>query len=1308
MPNSSNLPVSIQSLLAKVKQRIRIKNLSLGGWWLVLWFCLATTLVFLLDLQFRFTEETFGIILSAFAIASIGLIILQIIVPQIRSIDNATLAALIEKIHPDYHERLSSTVGLSENAGQKSGNPVFVEQVIAETVGRSENLGISSVVSHRKQRILASMAICSIAIAMVPMFVTPTTYQGFAKRYFLAWFADPALTIEVNPGNVAFAVGEPVTITANLRLRDQRVRLPKEVQLVVTDKEGSKKILAMKKSEGNTYSYRMERITDSVDYRIRTSLAQSPSFSLHAVEPITLLPGQSSITVTPPKYLNQEVHPKVLVKPLGNFAAFAFGDIALELTCQRTPKKLHLIITPDNSLVSNTDRKTIRLPVDIAGNKGMKALPYLENGDYKFELEMVAEHGVTTRTILAERATIDADLPPVFVAVPGFVAKTVAVDGEKTSLDHAQGIRSDDNFLIAATVYDREGLSEVALEYRINDGEIKKIELAKPDGTTTAKVEHRFWLKDKTKLGDTLYFRIVATDNRMIAKSSAVDPSGRSVPTENLQPQVTAFPPAEGGSTWFVLKVQNEQTPIQERDLTNQHADIQKAIDNIRRQLELERDAMLRFDGQTMGRDGLTGQEEKMLEKMREDNRFIKDDLEALAKKMNESPELEKLAEMADKLARQEIGNADDELRKAQSNQNQANSRQKNLEKTDLAWIKAMRKLDQMDQLNDKLAEQRQEQRKLAELADQESELEKQVAKLQKQNLQDNPDMQKELERLQKEQEKIQNEVNKLAEESSTFANAKMARQEKQAQELAKSAENLAAKQRALAKEAEKAKEQRKKLILAAFARKQQVLTDLAHEMDKNTRPDASARQIAPLVTQPADQALFSLRHEMAGQAMQQQTAAANALERLANQLDTSIDFTRDTKEIVNRLFQMQQQLEDKLLGEAEQVARKTPKELFDAVKDIQNSQAQILKAMQKLTDTFSAEATKNLFKNALNDAQLATRSLSQFNTLQAHAAMESARKSLQMLSQMAPTNIPNLPMPENNKPNEMVVKKANELRSLAKDQLDLRDELRKALGELESGSAFKNDPNVTKLGKQQDELNKEGEKLNQDLNKLAKANRDNQAANPAQKAMERGKEASNQMDQAKKESRDGNAAKMKAAADKAATKLDEAARQAKQAAQKLAQMQQQGKGQNAKSQMAQEAEKQLQDSQKQMQMAQNQLGKGQAKSAQQAMQKAAQALRNAAQQSKQQMQNPSQQSQPDGKGKTPANASQMPFRMPDLKKYGEDTKKYEGKTWGQLPGELRTRILMDMRGQYGDEYATIIRRYFEQIADTKNRRGRR
>ena len=49
--------------------------------------------------------------------------------------------------------------------------------------------------------------------------------------------------------------------------------------------------------------------------------------------------------------------------------------------------------------------------------------------------------------------------------------------------------------------------------------------------------------------------------------------------------------------------------------------------------------------------------------------------------------------------------------------------------------------------------------------------------------------------------------------------------------------------------------------------------------------------------------------------------------------------------------------------------------------------------------------------------------------------------------------------------------------------------------------------------------------------------------------------------------------------------------------------------------------------------------------------------------------------------------------------------KQYAGKTWGELPGELQTQIVLKAKVKYGEDYARMIKLYFEQVADTRNRK---
>ncbi|HEY8506136.1 MAG TPA: hypothetical protein VIL46_16235, partial [Gemmataceae bacterium] len=114
---------------------------------------------------------------------------------------------------------------------------------------------------------------------------------------------------------------------------------------------------------------------------------------------------------------------------------------------------------------------------------------------------------------------------------------------------------------------------------------------------------------------------------------------------------------------------------------------------------------------------------------------------------------------------------------------------------------------------------------------------------------------------------------------------------------------------------------------------------------------------------------------------------------------------------------------------------------------------------------------------------------------------------------------------------------------------------------------------------------------------------------------------------------------------------------------------------------------------------AQNRLGQGQARAAGEAMEQASDALSQASQQLGQSRPAQAANRQPAGQ---PGGNVGTARGAPDLSLFPEEARKYAGKPWGELPGELRTRIVQDLRARYGEDYARVIKYYFEQLAERK------
>jgi hypothetical protein len=264
--------------------------------------------------------------------------------------------------------------------------------------------------------------------------------------------------------------------------------------------------------------------------------------------------------------------------------------------------------------------------------------------------------------------------------------------------------------------------------------------------------------------------------------------------------------------------------------------------------------------------------------------------------------------------------------------------------------------------------------------------------------------------------------------------------------------------------------------------------------------------------------------------------------------------------------------------------------------------------------------------------------------------------------------------------------------RDLARQQRALRDAVQQRS---QTEAASKGAMPQADLARQK-ELQRQAGELMQNLNRLAQQmTRSPQAQQSAQQAAQSSQQAQGQMQQAQDQGRQGNAGPAHQAQQQAAQALDRAAGQAEQAGRQMEAARRFARGTGRP-----EAGQAVQQAQGQMQQAQQQLGQGQARGAHGAMEQAAEALRRAAQQLAQQQQG---QGHPREDGEPGPQGASGEGRV-DGSLLPADQQQYAGKRWGELPGELRTRLVQDMQAKYGEDYARIIKLYFEQIADTKKK----
>jgi hypothetical protein len=122
-----------------------------------------------------------------------------------------------------------------------------------------------------------------------------------------------------------------------------------------------------------------------------------------------------------------------------------------------------------------------------------------------------------------------------------------------------------------------------------------------------------------------------------------------------------------------------------------------------------------------------------------------------------------------------------------------------------------------------------------------------------------------------------------------------------------------------------------------------------------------------------------------------------------------------------------------------------------------------------------------------------------------------------------------------------------------------------------------------------------------------------------------------------------------------------------------------------------------IRDAKGQMRQAQDQLRKpGDGKGAAGAMNQAAEALNQAARSAGPAGAEPGQ---PVGEQSGGNDGS---GQAPTTDKLPADVAKYLDRPWGELPGDVKNRIIQEIAARYGEDYARTIKLYFEQIATKK------
>jgi hypothetical protein len=265
--------------------------------------------------------------------------------------------------------------------------------------------------------------------------------------------------------------------------------------------------------------------------------------------------------------------------------------------------------------------------------------------------------------------------------------------------------------------------------------------------------------------------------------------------------------------------------------------------------------------------------------------------------------------------------------------------------------------------------------------------------------------------------------------------------------------------------------------------------------------------------------------------------------------------------------------------------------------------------------------------------------------------------------------------------------KKANEL-------VQRQDELNQKAEQTDAAAA------VGRQRNRQGELADEARKLGDELVKASQqVDPQSKTAKNLDAAADATKKATEQMNQADRQAKSGKMAEAADSRRQAERNLDDAARMARG-------------GENRPDTSSppkpstrnptQDAANALSLASQKQQEAQGQMSQGDAKGAARAAKQAADQMKRASDQLSKAEQgegnNPSDPKPGDGQGNTPGmkSGAGKPSEIPSV------VLENLGKSWGDLPGEVKSKITAELKAKYGEDYARVIKLYFEQLAEKK------
>jgi len=968
-------------LQAQVKRLAVMKGLCV--------FCLVAigtiAAVILADLNFDFSEGTRAVALAAVSIVAVITFWRFVLRPALTNMSSAELAAMVEITHPELNEQLTSTIELNDPDVPEShkGSALMRDLLTEQTLNRVGNLDFSQSVTAVRTFRMTVLAALAIMVFLLPYTLAPDSYQLLLSRLFLPfgnYATVGSLVFEVEPGDQIVARGDDVTLTATVAKRLGGESRPETVWLNWTSTSGEIEQRRMEFHESaEAFQTTLPAIVSDFDFHISADSSRSRFYRVTVVERPELT--AATLDIEPPAYVGLPA--RTIDGIIGDIHVHERSGLSYRLKFNKPIAKaeLHWLqpqrIPLTEAELSGQEQLPASVAFDMSDDGTTATLKSAALVSGPFTLSLTDSYGLTNRDDPRRNLVVTVDRPPELI-----------LEGDT----RPQQVRPDDVVPIRVRANDDFGIGALELHYSILTVEQKTaVESVGPATLGQQEIDHSFRL-DLSKLelqnGMVISYRVRVADQRPIPGPNEVWSEERLLNISD-----SAKPPG------------SEELAKRQRELKQELQSIREGVEKNSKQV-----AELHNDAESDLRMQLEFSRNKEIAPRALEEIELAEQLESLSSRFAEHRLYSNLVPEAREIARQELPQTSQKLRKAAD----AALRQKadTLSASVGRLDRIADNLREMEKEFDELAALESDLLELNRLAERAKTLSEQAIELDRRR-RDVPDnetaeqreqreqqLAQEMRQLAARQQQLTNQLQDLLERRPELVEAARADQLDRLAELSKRALELAEPQDMLA-EALRKESQRATIQVLPLPDQQKTLNQAANELAAAADTQSANAPVTPLDPQALRKALDALNNGDDKEAQKQQQAAVEELERLAAELRKNGLLPTDPQKAVEELAKRQRELQQR----ASDAAKNSPAaDASDEQKQQFQQQMRNLAAEQAALQVGTArmELPSRNREQQQQTVKQAAETVGEFLQADAKQAAEAARLSGEQMERLA------------------------------------------------------------------------------------------------------------------------------------------------------------------------------------------------------------------------------------------------------------------------------------------------------------------